>query len=205
MTQAAHEGDTSAIGCSKGPSAAPGSHRSIARHDFSDSTFPTRRGFRCPMGGMFKLPDLIQTPVETALNAGERRYEFLAPRLPPVAGAALYAARISGHPLSAGVVAALESTSVEDPAWSICLVSDSPSGDGACCRYVGSYTAADFAGVRKFDSHAHANVDDHQFLDIGEGRVELLSIRWTTPISHVDRQATVVHKLARRTRSISIF
>ena len=34
------------------------------------------------LGGMFKLTDLIQTLFETAVNAGERRYEFLAPRLP---------------------------------------------------------------------------------------------------------------------------
>ena len=31
-----------------------------------------------------------------------------------------------------------------------------------------TYTAADFVSARKFDSHVHANVDDHQFLDIAK-------------------------------------
>lgn len=52
-------------------------------------------------GGMFKLTDLVQSLFETAVNASDRRYEFSAPRLPPVAGAALYAARIAGYPLNA--------------------------------------------------------------------------------------------------------
>ncbi len=67
-------------------------------------------------GGMFRLTDLVQSLFETAVNATERRYELLAPRLSPVAGAALYAARMAGHPLSCAVVAALESRFVEDPA-----------------------------------------------------------------------------------------
>lgn len=61
------------------------------------------REIRVPVsysGGMFKLTDLVQSLFEGAVSSSERRYEFSAPRLPPVAGAALYAARIAGHPLN---------------------------------------------------------------------------------------------------------
>src|SRR3569833_1906339 len=60
-----------------------------------------------------------------------------------------------------------------------------------------SYTAADFAGVRKFDSHVHANVDDHRFLDIAKkDGFELLSINVDYPdFPKLDQQAAVVHKL----------
>jgi N-acetylglucosamine kinase-like BadF-type ATPase len=58
-------------------------------------------------GGMFRLAGLLQPLLEAALGAGERRYAFVAPRLSPVAGAALYAAKLAGAPLSAGSVAAL--------------------------------------------------------------------------------------------------
>ena len=67
-------------------------------------------------GGMFRFADLMQPLFEAALHGSERLFELSAPRLPPVAGAALYAARLAGHPLSAGVVTALERHSVEDPA-----------------------------------------------------------------------------------------
>ena len=58
-------------------------------------------------GGMFRLDGLLQPLLETALGAGERRYEFVAPRLSPVAGAALYAAKLAGAALSTGSIAAL--------------------------------------------------------------------------------------------------
>ena len=67
-------------------------------------------------GGMFKLHDLVKSPLEAALGEGERHYRFLAPRLPPVAGAALYAARLAGTPLAPDSVAALERKSIKDPA-----------------------------------------------------------------------------------------
>jgi len=73
-------------------------------------------------GGMFKLTDLVQSLFETAVNASERCYEFLAPRLPPVAGAALYAAKIAGHPLNAR-------TLNEVSGW----FRPSPVGDGFVC------------------------------------------------------------------------
>jgi N-acetylglucosamine kinase-like BadF-type ATPase len=58
-------------------------------------------------GGMFRLDGLLQPLLEAALGAGERRYEFVAPRLSPVAGAALYAAKLAGAALSTGSVTAL--------------------------------------------------------------------------------------------------
>jgi N-acetylglucosamine kinase-like BadF-type ATPase len=46
-------------------------------------------------GGMFQLEGLLRTMLETSLNAGDRRYHFVAPRLTPVTGAALYAAKLA--------------------------------------------------------------------------------------------------------------
>jgi N-acetylglucosamine kinase-like BadF-type ATPase len=65
-------------------------------------------------GGMFKLNELVKSPLEAVLGAGDRHYRFLAPRLPPVAGAALYAARLAGAPLEPDSVAALERKSIKD-------------------------------------------------------------------------------------------
>ena len=58
-------------------------------------------------GGMFRLEGLLKPMLEAALGAGARRYEFVTPRLSPVAGAALYAAKLSGAALSVESVAAL--------------------------------------------------------------------------------------------------
>jgi len=58
-------------------------------------------------GGMFRLEGLLKPLLETALGARERRYEFVTPRLSPVAGAALYAAKLAGAALSVESVAAL--------------------------------------------------------------------------------------------------
>jgi hypothetical protein len=58
-------------------------------------------------GGMFQFGDLILEPLRSALSAAERRYEFIAPRLSPGGGAALYAARLSGVPLTATAIAEL--------------------------------------------------------------------------------------------------
>jgi N-acetylglucosamine kinase-like BadF-type ATPase len=60
-------------------------------------------------GGLFRLRDLLLEPLEAALARRAQRYRFLAARLPPDAGAALQAARLSGAPLSAPSIAALES------------------------------------------------------------------------------------------------
>lgn len=58
-------------------------------------------------GGMFRLAGLLQPMLEAALGSGERCYEFVAPRLSPAAGAALYAAKLAGAPLIVESVAAL--------------------------------------------------------------------------------------------------
>ena len=60
-----------------------------------------------------------------------------------------------------------------------------------------SYTVDDFVRVHKFDSHVHANVDDHKFLDIAKkDGFELLSINVDYPdFPQLDKQAAVVHKL----------
>jgi N-acetylglucosamine kinase-like BadF-type ATPase len=50
-------------------------------------------------GGLFQQVGLLLKPLQTQLSADTRRYNVVAPQLPPVAGAALYAASLSGHPL----------------------------------------------------------------------------------------------------------
>lgn len=59
-------------------------------------------------GGMFKLDDLVLEPFKSALRDRGMVYEFIAPRLPPAAGAALYAAKCSGNSLKDTAVAAME-------------------------------------------------------------------------------------------------
>jgi N-acetylglucosamine kinase-like BadF-type ATPase len=60
-------------------------------------------------GGMFR-PDSVLTPLfEAELRKNGRRYEFAAPRLSPGAGAALYAAKLAGGPLTPEAVAQLAS------------------------------------------------------------------------------------------------
>ena len=51
-------------------------------------------------GGMFQFGETLLGPLREALDAGTRPYAFLAPKLTPVAGAALYASRLGGTPLS---------------------------------------------------------------------------------------------------------
>lgn len=58
-------------------------------------------------GGMFHLDGLLTPLLEAALQQGGRRYDFVAPRLPPVAGAALYAAKLAGAALKPAFIAAL--------------------------------------------------------------------------------------------------
>jgi N-acetylglucosamine kinase-like BadF-type ATPase len=59
-------------------------------------------------GGMFRLGNATVPLLQSALNATGRSYEFTSPRLSPVAGAALYAARLAGTRLSAHAIARLE-------------------------------------------------------------------------------------------------
>jgi N-acetylglucosamine kinase-like BadF-type ATPase len=59
-------------------------------------------------GGLFQRGDLLLTPLRAALTDAPRKYRFLSARLPPEAGAALQAAKLSGTPLTAGSIARLE-------------------------------------------------------------------------------------------------
>jgi N-acetylglucosamine kinase-like BadF-type ATPase len=58
-------------------------------------------------GGLFRPASLLLPLFETALRSGTRSYELVAPSLPPVAGAALYAAKLGGAPLHAATVTRL--------------------------------------------------------------------------------------------------
>ncbi|HEY6924378.1 MAG TPA: BadF/BadG/BcrA/BcrD ATPase family protein [Steroidobacteraceae bacterium] len=59
-------------------------------------------------GGMFKLTDLVLEPFLAALSSSVHSYNCLSPRLPPAAGAALYAAKTFGSPLTESAIAALK-------------------------------------------------------------------------------------------------
>jgi N-acetylglucosamine kinase-like BadF-type ATPase len=59
-------------------------------------------------GGMFESNDLLLAPLKEALASPVRNYSFLVPRLPSDVGAAVQAAKLSGTPLDAASIAALE-------------------------------------------------------------------------------------------------
>ena len=58
-------------------------------------------------GGLFESGDLILKPLRSALESRGRAYRLMEPQLPPGAGAALYAATLSGTPLGPAAVEAL--------------------------------------------------------------------------------------------------
>jgi len=66
-------------------------------------------------GGMFELGDLMRAPFEAALSLRTARYRLVPPRLPPEAGAALYAARLSGAPLDQRAISTLAAASCTLP------------------------------------------------------------------------------------------
>ena len=59
-------------------------------------------------GGLFELRTLLLAPFESALLSRGRSYRLTAARLPPDAGAAVYASKLAGAPLAAGSITALE-------------------------------------------------------------------------------------------------
>ena len=61
-------------------------------------------------GGMFNERALLLEPFLALLSKDARSYRVAPPRLPPVAGAALYAAKLSGAPLDAPAVHRLETS-----------------------------------------------------------------------------------------------
>ena len=77
------------------------------------------------------------------------------------------------------------------------LAAASPTAAGAVADSGAdsAYTAADFAQVRKFDAHVHANTDDHRFLDIAaKDGFEILSINVDYPdFPPLQRQAQLAH------------
>jgi N-acetylglucosamine kinase-like BadF-type ATPase len=59
-------------------------------------------------GGLFQQRELLLQPFESMLAGHGRIYRFAQPRVSPVAGAALYAAKLSGAPLDADGIDALQ-------------------------------------------------------------------------------------------------
>lgn len=67
-------------------------------------------GERIPLsysGGVFQAGNLILEPLRAELLKRSRGYDLVSPVLPPSLGAALYAARLSGDPLSPQAIAKL--------------------------------------------------------------------------------------------------
>lgn len=58
-------------------------------------------------GGLFQQRDLLLARLQSSLANRGPRYRLAPPRLPPVAGAALYAAKLSGAPLGAPAISQL--------------------------------------------------------------------------------------------------
>lgn len=88
-----------------------------AAAELSDLIDAVRNGLRVPpevrlavsySGGLFEPHDLLLTPLRAALESAPRNYSFLGARLPSDAGAAVHAAKLSGAPLAAASIAALE-------------------------------------------------------------------------------------------------
>jgi Amidohydrolase len=80
--------------------------------------------------------------------------------------------------------------------WTVATQAATPAGSTPASQAV-TYTVADFEHVRKFDSHVHANTDDHHFLDIArKDGFELLSINVDYPdFPKLEEQARVAHEL----------
>ena len=89
-----------------------------AAEELSDIADAVRRQLHVPpevylavscSGGMFESNDLLLASLKEALASPARKYSFLAARLPSDAGAAVHAAKLSGTPLDAASISALES------------------------------------------------------------------------------------------------
>ena len=59
-------------------------------------------------GSVFQTQELCLLPLQQRLSAGHLAYELRPPRLPPEAGAALYAAKLNAQPLKPGALQFLE-------------------------------------------------------------------------------------------------
>jgi hypothetical protein len=69
-------------------------------------------------GGIFNERELVLEPFLAVLSKDARTYRVAPPRLPPVAGAAVYAAKLSGAPLGAQAIHQLETQIFNLPATS---------------------------------------------------------------------------------------
>lgn len=86
--------------------------------------------------------------------------------------------------------------------WPLVAAASLASAALSACATPGgaTYTAADFAGVRKIDSHVHVNVADSAFLDqAAADNFEILSINVDYPaFPSISDQAEVAHHFAER-------
>ncbi len=93
MSDAANAGDNHVIGIFN--------HAGLELAQIIDATrrklaFPSSMRVKYSYsGGVFKAGELILTPIKNALKLD---YEIIKPRFSPMVGAALYAAKLSGHP-----------------------------------------------------------------------------------------------------------
>lgn len=85
-----------------------------AGHELAQIVEAIRRQLRYPAGepvqlsysgGVFRSGDLILKPFRERLESFSPDYRIVAPRFSPAVGAAIYAARLSGRPLSLGAPA----------------------------------------------------------------------------------------------------
>jgi N-acetylglucosamine kinase-like BadF-type ATPase len=89
----------------------------LAGRELAEMVVATRRALaitaaeRIPVsysGGVFAIGPLVTAPFKSALDAAGGNYRLELPRFAPAIGAALYAARSSGHPLPESALARLE-------------------------------------------------------------------------------------------------
>ena len=97
----------------------------LAGTELAEMVAATRRALAVPdaerlpvsySGGVFAIGALVTAPFKSALDATAGRYTLALPRFAPVIGAALYAARSSGHPFGEAALARLAQQSAARPA-----------------------------------------------------------------------------------------
>ncbi len=77
---------------------------------------PTQRVAVSYSGGVFGIGTLVTGPFSSALQAAGSHYDLVAPRFAPVIGAALYAAKRSGRPLTPAALERLATQAAARPA-----------------------------------------------------------------------------------------
>jgi N-acetylglucosamine kinase-like BadF-type ATPase len=88
----------------------------LASQELAELVVATRRALAIPArervlvsysGGVFSIGALVTAPFKAALEASGEPYAITKPRFTPAIGAALYAARLAGQPLSEAALARL--------------------------------------------------------------------------------------------------